>query len=89
MTGSVKLRDEDRRAIRNRLSRARGQLDAIIRQIEEDQACLEVLPQMIAASKAVDRATYAMVLSAIESCSTEPSDHPDSIELKKIFLSLA
>jgi DNA-binding FrmR family transcriptional regulator len=89
MTSPVRLAEKDRRAVRNRLSRARGQLDAVIRQLEENKDCLDVLPQMIAASKAVDRATYAMVLSAIESCSSEPGDHPDIAELKKLFLSLA
>lgn len=91
---SVHLADDDRRAVRNRLSRARGQIDAIVRQLDEDHACLDVLPQMIAASKAVDRATYAMVLAAIQSCATQKgngdfSDHPDSEALRKIFLSLA
>lgn len=89
MSKHIHLNEQDRRAVRNRLSRARGQLDAIIKNIEEDAACLEVLPQMIAASKAVDRATYAMVLAAIETCSLHPEDHPDAENLKKIFLSLA
>lgn len=89
MSNHIHLTETDRRAVRNRLSRARGQLDAIIKKIEEDAACLDVLPQMIAASRAVDRATYAMVLAAIETCSTQPGDHPDAEDLKKIFLSLA
>lgn len=90
---SVQVSEEDRRAVRNRLSRARGQIDAIIRQLEEDKPCLEILPQMIAALKAVDRATYAMVLAAIQSCAASEGsgmdDHPDAEELRKIFLSLA
>ena len=44
-------------------------------------------------SKAVDRATYAMVLAAIQSCAASEGsgvdDHPDAEELRKIFLSLA
>ena len=89
MSDAIELNDEERRAIRNRLARARGQLDAIIRQLEDNEACLKVLPQMIAASKAVDRATYAMVLSSVQACSRTAGEHPDSAELQKIFLSLA
>ena len=57
MSHSLHLDSEQRRAVRNRIARARGQLDAIMRALDEDRACLEMLPQMIAANKAVDRAT--------------------------------
>ncbi|MDO4607022.1 MAG: metal-sensitive transcriptional regulator [Bowdeniella nasicola] len=84
------LDSAERRAMRNRLARARGQLDSVIKQLDDDAACLDVLPQMMAANKAVDRATFAMVLAAIERCSRE--DHHGSEEiaqLRKLFLSLA
>ncbi|MDO5722575.1 MAG: metal-sensitive transcriptional regulator [Actinomycetaceae bacterium] len=90
MSHTLHLDSEQRRAVRNRLARARGQLDAIMRSLDEDHACLEVLPQMIAANKAVDRATYTMILAAIDRCATDPQSHADESEqLRKLFLSLA
>lgn len=86
---AVHLDSAERRAVRNRLSRARGQLDAVIRQLDEDEACLQVLPQMIAANKAVDRATYAMILAAMQACSQQPDALAESQQIEKIFLSLA
>lgn len=89
---AVHLNDEDRHAIRNRLARARGQIEAIIRQLDDDKPCLEVLSQMIAASSAVNRATYVAMLSAMQSCAAmdgEGQQPTDSEELRKIFLSLA
>lgn len=86
---TVHLDSAERRAVRNRLSRARGQLDAVIRQLDDDQACLDVLPQMIAANRAVDRATYAMILAAMQACANHPGAHTESEQIRKIFLSLA
>lgn len=90
MTSALHLDSQQRRAVRNRLARARGQLDAIMRALDDNHACLEVLPQMIAANKAVDRATYSMILAAIDRCSADPQSHPQEAEqLRKLFLSLA
>lgn len=90
MSHSLHLDSQQRRAVRNRIARARGQLDAIMRALDEDRACLEMLPQMIAANKAVDRATYSMILGAIDRCSTDPQAHAEESEqLRKLFLSLA
>ena len=84
------LDNESKKAVRNRLSRARGQLEAVIRQIDEDEACLSILPQMVAADKAVNRATFALLLAAMRNCARDPEHHPEESEqLQKIFLSLA
>lgn len=86
---STHLDAQQRRAMRNRLARARGQLDAVIRQLDQDEPCVAVMPQMIACNKAVDRATYAMLLAAIENCAASPRSDLEADKLRKLFLSLA
>lgn len=81
----------DLRAIRNRLSRARGQLDAVIRMLDEGRECREVVPQLAAAAKALDRAGFALVARSLRDCATHPEAHGpgDVADLEKLFLSLA
>lgn len=90
---SVQVNDEELTAVRNRLARARGQLDAVIRRLDDGGNCLDVLNQLIATSKAVDRATSAMILSGLKCCyKTGPDGKPVSDDereqLEKIYLSM-
>ena len=63
----------------------------VIRMLEEDRDCREVVPQLAAVSKALDRAGFAMVASSLRECSTHPEAHDarDLADLEKLFLSLA
>lgn len=79
-------------AVRNRVRRAQGQLDAVVRMIDEGKDCSTIVTQMVAASKAVDRATRAMLLAGLRTCdaSPGPEDGPSDRErMEKLFLSLA
>lgn len=73
----------------NRLKRAQGQLNGIIRMLEEGDDCQKIVTQLAAASKAVDRASFAVVASGLQQCLT--SDKPEMApeQLEKMFLSLA
>lgn len=73
----------------NRLKRAQGQLGGIIRMLEEGADCQQVVNQLAAASKAVDRASFAIVAAGLQQCLTaeEPEMNPEQLE--KMFLSLA
>ncbi|MFC5369557.1 metal-sensitive transcriptional regulator [Arcanobacterium bovis] len=76
--------------VRNRLARAVGQLNGVIGMIDAGSPCKDTVIQMTAASKAVDRATYALLLAAFEACQAAPDADSESHEaLKKIFMSLA
>ncbi|AGS33889.1 copper-sensing transcriptional repressor CsoR [Corynebacterium maris DSM 45190] len=73
-----------------RLKRARGQLDAVIRMMEEGEECEDIVTQLSAVSTAVNRAAYLVVSTGMRKCITEQG--PDSLDekrLEKIFLSLA
>ncbi len=73
-----------------RLRRARGQLDGVLNMIEEERSCRDIVTQLAAVSKALDRAGFKIVASGIKTCIIEGEDSvmtPD--ELEKLFLSLA
>ena len=56
----------------NRLKRARGQLDALIEQLESgDGKCREVLTQFAAVNSAMKRASYLAVATIMSQCAQE------------------
>ena len=75
----------------NRLKRARGQLEGVIRMLEEGRECEDVVTQLAAVSRALDRAGFAIVASGLQECLTH-GDTLDSVDVKKmekLFLGLA
>ncbi|GEO97452.1 metal-sensitive transcriptional regulator [Kocuria turfanensis] len=73
----------------NRLKRAQGQLGAVVHMIEEGRDCKDVVTQLSAVSKALDRAGFAIIASGLEQCLTNPEETLDKKDLEKLFLSLA
>jgi DNA-binding FrmR family transcriptional regulator len=75
----------------NRIKRAQGQLAGVLRLIEEGRECEDVVTQLAAVSKALDRAGFAIVASGLQQC-LNAGDELDSVDVKKmekLFLSLA
>lgn len=78
------------RKIVNRLRRAEGQLGAVIKAVESGAECRDIVIQLSAVSKALDRAGYAIVASAMRTCLADPEDQSVTPEeLEKLFLTLA
>ena len=78
-------------AVLNRIKRAQGQLAGVLRLLEEGRDCEDVVTQLAAVSKALDRAGFAIVASGLQQCLVE-GDGVDSVDVKKmekLFLSLA
>lgn len=75
----------------NRLKRAQGQLAAVVRMLEEGRDCADVVTQLSAVSKALDRAGFSIIASGMRQCMTDPEgeDTLDTKQLEKLFLSLA
>lgn len=46
-------------------AQARGQLDAVIRMLEEGGGCEQAVTQLSAAAKAIDRAAYAIIATGM------------------------
>lgn len=88
--------DEDEaRQVINRLRRARGQIDGVITMIESGRPCRDVVTQLAAASRALDRAGFKLVASSLRQCLIEDENSEggegkmNTDELEKLFLSLA
>lgn len=83
-----------RRQVVNRLRRAQGQLAAVIEAVERGRPCREVVTQLAATSKAIDRAGVVLISGALERCLAEPGAVPaeDDLtpsEFEKLFLMLS
>ncbi|MEV6558234.1 metal-sensitive transcriptional regulator [Nocardia sp. NPDC051756] len=79
--------------ILHRLRRAQGQLTGVISMIEDGRDCKDVVTQLAAVSKALDRAGFKIVATGLRQCLTDTPEGeraPMTIdELEKLFLSLA
>ncbi len=76
----------------NRLRRAEGQLAGVIRMIEAKRDCKDVVTQLAAVSRALDRAGFAIIASGLQQCLTDPEGGAATVDreqLEKLFLSLA
>ena len=81
--------DEMQSVIR-RLNRARGQIGGIVKMIEDGRDCREIVTQLAAVSKALDRAGFAVIATGLRECLTKPDgEEMDVAEMEKLFLSLA
>jgi DNA-binding FrmR family transcriptional regulator len=86
----MKIDEEHARPVLNRLRRAQGQLAGVITMIETGRDCAEVVTQLAAVSRALDRAGFKIVASGMRQCLAADSDSPMSEEqLEKMFLTLA
>ncbi|MCC2317119.1 metal-sensitive transcriptional regulator [Cellulomonas chengniuliangii] len=86
--------DKDEMAkVSNRLKRAQGQLAAVVRMLDEGRDCEDVVTQLSAVSRALDRAGFAIIASGMRQCMTRSDDDGDETldvqKLEKLFLSLA
>ena len=75
----------------NRLRRAQGQIGGVIRLIEEGRDCKDVVTQLAAVNRALDRAGFAIVSSGMRQCLSAPEgvNEEDQAAMEKLFLSLA
>ncbi len=76
----------------NRLKRAQGQLAGVIKMLDEGRDCEDVVTQLSAVSKALDRAGFAIIATGMRQCLTESDEGEQTLDvhkLEKLFLSLA
>ncbi len=88
------LADERNAAeILHRLRRAQGQLAGVIAMVEQGRDCKDVVIQLAAVSKALDRAGFKLVACGLRECAagTQSGDETPltEAELEKLFLTLA
>ena len=85
--------DACRRDVVNRLRRIQGQVAGIVTMIEDGRDCSEIVVQVAAVSRAVDRAGFKIISAELQACaaarqSGEPPPMPME-QLEKLFLALA
>ncbi|MDR3033838.1 metal-sensitive transcriptional regulator [Kitasatospora cineracea] len=79
-------------AVLNRLRRAQGQLNGVIAMIEAGRDCKDVVTQLAAVSRALDRAGFKILASGMRQCLAEAEEGAapmSEAELEKMFLTLA
>ncbi len=87
----MQLDPADMTAVINRIKRAQGQLGGVLRMLEEGRECEDVVTQLAAVSRALDRAGFAIVATGLQQCLAQ-GDGVDSVDvqkMEKLFLSLA
>jgi DNA-binding FrmR family transcriptional regulator len=93
----LELAGDELKSVLNRLRRAQGQISGVIRMIEEGRDCEDVVTQLAAASRALDRAGFAIIATGLQQCLTDVEKGAKNGEtgdrtrarLEKLFLSLA
>ena len=72
-----------------RLLRAEGQIGGVIRMLEQGRDCKEVVTQLAAVSRALDKAGFSVVASGLKQCLADGESALDVAEMEKLFLTLA
>ncbi|MBE1494046.1 DNA-binding FrmR family transcriptional regulator [Amycolatopsis lexingtonensis] len=77
--------------VRKRLRRAQGQVGGLIQMMEDGRDCRDVIIQLAAVSRALDRAGFRLIASGLEQCLSDDSEQgaADREQLEKLFLTLA
>ncbi|WP_019973114.1 metal-sensitive transcriptional regulator [Mycobacterium sp. 141] len=85
--------DDSIAAVLNRLRRAQGQLAGVIAMIEAGRDCKDVVTQLAAVSRALDRAGFKIVANGLRECiagrTADGAAPMTEAELEKLFLALA
>ncbi|HEX5568138.1 MAG TPA: metal-sensitive transcriptional regulator [Streptomyces sp.] len=87
----VQLPPQEVRPALNRLRRAQGQLGAVLRMLEEGRDCEDVVTQLAAVSRALDRAGFSLVATGLKQCLAQEdgADSLDARKMEKLFLALS
>jgi DNA-binding FrmR family transcriptional regulator len=87
----VTLNADDMTPVVNRLKRAQGQIGGVIRLIEEGRDCRDVVTQLAAVNRALDKAGFAILSSGLRECLSNPDgvQPEDQAAMEKLFLTLA
>lgn len=79
----------DKQAVTRLIRTARGQLDGVLRMIEEDRYCLDIAGQLMAAQAILKKANREVLQAHLEHCVAEAADSQNArkkiAELVDIF----
>jgi DNA-binding FrmR family transcriptional regulator len=83
------LAGEDLGDVVKRLRRAEGQIRGVIAMIEDGRDCADVVTQLAALSRALDKAGFKIIATGLRQCVENDDSSADQERLEKLFLSLA
>lgn len=74
-----------------RLRRAEGQIRGVIAMLESGRDCADVVTQLAAVSRALDKAGFKIIASGLQQCLSGEGEGQtaDLAKMEKLFLSLA
>jgi DNA-binding FrmR family transcriptional regulator len=79
--------------VARRLRRVQGQLGGVIKMIDDGRDCADIVTQLAAASRALDRAGFRLLSAGMRQCLTAAATgNPEPMspeQLERLFLSLA
>ncbi|MDP8937838.1 MAG: metal-sensitive transcriptional regulator [Actinomycetota bacterium] len=62
------MKTEHQRSVLNRLKTARGHLDGVIRMVEDDSYCPDIMKQLSAVQGSLERASRIVLRNHLETC---------------------
>jgi DNA-binding FrmR family transcriptional regulator len=78
---------DDRTPVVNRVRRAHGQLGGVLKMVEEGRELPDVISQLKAVTRALDRAAFALLASELRREASSGADPERLAELERLFLS--
>ena len=89
----MKIEQDASADVIKRLRRIEGQIGGIIRMLDEQRECTDIVTQLSAARRALDRAGFKLLATGMRQClsaTAQGEDEPMSSEqMERLFLSLA
>ncbi|GBD84302.1 copper-sensing transcriptional repressor CsoR [bacterium BMS3Abin02] len=85
----MQLDEQSQNTVVPRLRRIEGQVAGIIRMIEDGRECIEILTQVAAASKALDKVGFKLLAANLARCVRDNGEFEDTASLEKLFMTLA
>jgi DNA-binding FrmR family transcriptional regulator len=74
--------NERKEEVVSRLKNIKGHIEGIIKMVEEEKECEEIMLQIIAAKKALEKVGYYIIESHTEKCL---SDDKNKVQVQKIL----
>lgn len=75
---------KNKKAVHDRLAKASGHLDSVIRMIDNDRDCAEVLVQLAAVRSAINNAGKVLLQDHITECITEAIRNNDQQKIEEL-----
>ena len=90
----MELDENTLRDVTVRLRKVQGQLGGLVQMLEADRDCKEIITQLAAASRALDRVGFRIVASGLKECvaganAGSQQAEIDRDDLERLFLALA